>query len=131
MGYHYHTQTWPVVRFEFVGRMTAEETDQYFADADALIAGGKPYATVMDGTDMLVPEAEFVRRQARWLHDHSRQVQQLNRGIAFVVQSTLIRGLVRAVMHFQEMPVAYEWFSHTEDAMVWAAARSASVYSRA
>ena len=124
MGYHYHTRDWPVVRFEFVGRLSADELEAYIADADALVAGGKPYATVMDGCNMLVPEAEFVRRQARWIREHTADMQRLNRGIAFVVQSTVIRGLVRAVMHFQELPVEHAWFSNVADAMAWAAERT-------
>ena len=48
-----------------------------------------------------------------------------HRGIAFVVRSTLIRGLVRAVMHFQAVPVAHEWFANVEDAMAWAAIQAA------
>jgi len=125
MGYRYHTQAWPVVHFEFIGRLSPEEITQYLADADALVAGSKPYACVMDGTQMLVPEAEFVRRQARWIREHEQDMKRVNRGIAFVVQSTVIRGLVRAVMHFQELPVSYAWFSKLDDALVWAAARAA------
>jgi hypothetical protein len=124
MGYHYHTQDWPVVRFEFIGRLSADEIAAYIADADALVAGGRPYATVMDGSHMLLPEAEFVRRQARWIREHGADMQRLNRGIAFVAQSTVIRGLVRAVMHFQEMPVPYAWFSNLAEAMVWAQERA-------
>lgn len=125
MGYRYHTQGWPVVCFEFLGRLSKEDLARYFSDADALVAGGKPYATIMDGSNMLMPEAEFVRRQVRWIQEHEQDMRRLNRGIAFVVQSTVIRGLVRAVMHFQTMPVTYAWFSKLEEATVWAAARAA------
>lgn len=124
MGYRFNTESWPVVQFEFIGRLTSDEIDQYFADADALIVGDKPYACVMDGTHMLVPEAEFVRRQATWIRDHTAGMRRVNRGIAFVVRSTLIRGLVRAVMHFQDLPVSHEWFASLDEAMVWAGARA-------
>lgn len=126
MPYRYHTDAWPVVRFEFIGRLSAEEITQYLADSDALIAGGKPFATVMDGSGMLLPEAEFVRKQAGWVRDHVEDMQRLNCGIAFVVRSTLIRGVVRAVMHFQEIPVPHAWFATLEDAMAWAASQTAN-----
>src|SRR5215510_11346102 len=124
MGYRYNTQAWPVVHFEFIGRLSADEIDQYLADANALVAGDQPYATVMDGTHMLMPEAEFVRKQSIWIRDHTADMRRLNRGIAFVARSTLVRGLVRAVMHFQDMPVSYEWFASLDEAMTWAAARA-------
>jgi hypothetical protein len=124
MGYLYHAQRWPVVRFEFRGRLTADDMAAYIADSDALIAGGKPFANVMDGTNMLVPEIEFVRQQARWIRDNAEGMRRLNRGIAFVAPSTVIRGLVRAVMHFQALPVEYAWFANADEAMEWAGTRA-------
>jgi hypothetical protein len=126
MGYSFHTQAWPVVRFEFTGRLSADEITQYLADSDALVAGVKQYAIVMDGTRMQLPEAEFVRKQSLWIREHTEGMQRLNRGIAFVSRSTVIRGLVRAVMHFQSIPVPYEWFATLEEATTWAAAQTAS-----
>ena len=126
MGYRHHTDAWPVVRFEFIERLSSEDIAQYMADSDALVAGGKPFANVMDGSNMLLPEAEFVRRQAAWVRDHVEDMRRLNRGIAFVVRSTLIRGVVRAVMHFQAIPVPHEWFANLEDAMAWAANQAAN-----
>lgn len=126
MGYCYHTDAWPVVRFEFIGRLTADEINQYLADSDSLIAAGKPFASVMDGSNMLLPEAEYVRKQAIWVRDHVEDMRRLNSGIAFVVRSTLVRGVVRAVMHFQEIPVPHDWFANVDEAMAWAATQAAN-----
>lgn len=125
MGYRLHTDDWPVVRYEFIGRVSADELDQYFAHANALVTGGKPYACVMDATDMLLPDADLVRKQVAWLREHDEAMRRTVRGIALVVESTMIRGLVRAVMHFQDVPVPLEWFATLKEAMPWAAARAA------
>ena len=127
MGYRYHAEAWPVVRFEFIGRLSSDDIVQYMTDSDALVALGKPYANVMDGTSMLVPEAEYVRKQAIWIREHAEDMQRLNRGIAFVARSTLVRGIVRAVMHFQSIPVPYEWFANVDEAMAWAAKQTADI----
>ena len=126
MGYRFDTQAWPVVCFEFFGRLSADELTQYFADSDALMKRAEPYAAVMDASDMLVPEVEIVRKQALWLRENGAKLASVNRGIALVIRSSVIRGLVRAVIHFQEIPVAYEWFSDRDEAMSWASARATS-----
>jgi hypothetical protein len=126
MGYRFDTHSWPVVCFEFVGRLSADELKKYFADSDALMSGS-PFAVVVDCSHMLVPEVEFVRKQANWLREHSAEMTRVTRGVALVVHSTLIRGLIRAVLHFQDIPVAYEWFADRDHAMTWASARTKSM----
>jgi hypothetical protein len=123
MGYEFDTSAWPVVHIRFVGRLTSEESAQYFRDSDALVQGGRRYATVMDGRTMLTPEVDFVRRQAQWITDHIGAMQRLNCGIAFVAESALVRGLVRAVIHFQPMPVENRVFSEIGAASRWALAQ--------
>ena len=124
MGYALDSSGWPIVQFKFIGRLTQLETDRYFADGDALVTGRRPYVCIMDGTVMLTPDVDFVRRQARWIHEHRQEMLQVNRGIAFVMPSALVRGLVRAVMHFQEMPVPHASFADLESALAWGQKRA-------
>lgn len=124
MGYQYDTSAWPVVQFRFVGRMDVDDTNRYFEDADAIIQGHRRYVCLMDGSTMLVPEVEFVRRQAIWLREHRERMRAVNLGIAFVASSALIRGLVRAVLHLQPLAVPYESFADLESGMAWARTRA-------
>lgn len=124
--YEYDESAWPVVQFRFIGRLELPDIDRYFADGDAVVAGARSYACVMDGTAMLLPEVDFVRRQARWIREHQPQMRRVNRGVAFVTQSALIRGLVRAILHLQPLPVPYASFGDVEEAMAWAHVRAAS-----
>jgi len=123
MGYTLDTQMWPIVHFKFIGHMTAAETDRYFNDSDAIVNGGRSYVCVMDGTEMLIPSVEFVRRQADWIRANREAMRRVNRGIVFVMTSAVIRGLVRAVMRFERMPVDYIACSKLEEGIAWARTR--------
>lgn len=124
MGYQYDTSAWPVVQFRFIGRLDVNDSNRYFDDANAVIRSHRRYACVMDGSTMLLPEVEFVRRQALWLREHREQIRAVNVGIAFVASSALIRGLVRAVLHLQPLSVPYASFSELERGVAWARTRT-------
>jgi hypothetical protein len=130
VGYELDASGWPIAHFKFIGRLDDAEIERYFHDSDSLVAGSREYACVMDGTSMLVPEAEFVKRQALWIREHSDGMRRLNHGIAFVMPSALIRGLVRAVMYFQAIPVPYDMFNESGSALAWARERAADIARR-
>ena len=46
--------------------------------------------------------------------------------MGYCYHNRLGRGLVRALMHLQSMPVPYEWFASVDAAMAWAAAKVAN-----
>jgi hypothetical protein len=122
--YEFDPSGWPVLIFRFLGRLNTADGERYFCDSNALIAGDRSYVCVMDGSTMLVPEAEFVRRQAVWIRNNRVAMQRLNQGIAFVTPSALIRGLVGAIIYFQEMPVPHRLFGTVDEATVWAQGRA-------
>ena len=122
MGYEYDDTEWPIVQFKFVGRLSSSELETYFRDADALVNGQRVYACVMNGVDMLLPEVEFVRRQAQWIERNAQAMRRVNRGIAMVTSSPVIRGLLRAVFHLQQLPVPSATFSEVAEGFAWARA---------
>lgn len=130
MGYELDATNWPILHFKFAGRLDQAEADRYFADGTALVTGGKPYVCVMDGTDMLTPQVEFVRRQAKWMDEHRVNMQQVNLGVAFILPSALIRGLVRAIVHYQDLPVPHVSFPDSASAWQWAERRASSINNR-
>lgn len=119
MGYEFDRSEWPVVRFRFIGRMSSEDISRYLVDSTEIVNGSERYACIMDGTTMLVPEVEFVRRQARWMEEHREAMRRVNVGVALVAPSPLVRGLVRAVLYFQKIPVPSVVFDGLEDARHW------------
>jgi hypothetical protein len=123
VAYELDRSEWPAVQFRFIGRLTAEEMQRYIADSEALLANGVPFACVMDGTRMLTPEIEFVRRQSQWIRENQVRMRRYNQGIAFVMPSALVRGLVRAVIYFQSMPVQHASFTTLEEGVAWAKQR--------
>jgi hypothetical protein len=124
MGYEFDTEAWPIVQFRFIGRLEPSDIERYFRDADEIVHGNRSYACVMDGLTMLIPEVEFVRRQAQWIRANDADMRRVNRGIAFIATSAVVRGLVRAVLHLSPIPVPYEVFSELGDGMAWARTRA-------
>ena len=123
VGYAYDDKAWPIVTFTFTDRLTAAEMVAYFRDSDALIAGGRRYALVFDALAALTPESAFVRRQAKWTRDNFAAMEQLNAGMAFVINRPVIRGVLRAVLHFQSLPVPYGVHDTMESGTSWARAQ--------
>lgn len=123
MGYELDKSEWPVAQFRFLGRLEPADVERYFQDSDTIVSGTSRYACVMDGRAMLVPEVEFVKRQGLWITAHADSMRRVNCGIAFVTTSALVRGLVRAVMHFTAMPVEHASFSDLNEAKLWARSR--------
>jgi hypothetical protein len=124
LGYTYDESSWPVVQFRFTGRLDAIESVRYFRDADALLLAPPGFTCVMDGVAMQMPEVELVRQQAKWLKTNSAQVRRINRGFAFVAPSAVIRGMVRAVLHIQPLPVPHAVFTDLDEGMAWAEDRA-------
>jgi hypothetical protein len=124
MAYEYDISAWPVVQFKFVGRLDEADIERYFRDGDAIVRGDRSYACVMDGLAMLIPEVDFVRRQSQWIKRNEEDMRRVNRGIAFVATSAVVRGLVRAVLHLSPLPVPHAVFSELSEAMQWARQRA-------
>jgi hypothetical protein len=51
-------------------------------------------------------------------------VRQVNRGFAFVAPSAMIRGMVRAVLYIQPLPVPYAVFTELDEGIAWARERA-------
>lgn len=124
MGYVYDDRAWPVVQFRFSGRLTALENDRYFCDSDALLQAAPGFTCVLDGVAMQMPEVELVRQQANWIRTNRAAIRRVSRGFAIVAPSAVLRGMVRAVLHIQPLPVAHAVFAELEEGMAWARERA-------
>ena len=104
-------------------RLSVAEVDCYFRDCDALVGQDKPYAAVFDCTGMLLPDAHQLRRQVQWIRENFKRVVVLNQGVAFVMPNLITRSILRAINHFEPIPIPYEVFPEVEPARKWAAER--------
>lgn len=123
----YDVGAWPVVHFRFKGRPSAAETDQYFRDSDKLLSAAPGFACVLDGVDMQMPEVDLVRRQATWIRANRETIRVVCRGFAIVAPSAVLRGMVRAVLHLQPLPVPHAVFSELDAGIDWAESRTTIV----
>ena len=123
MGYSLSEAAWPLVKLRFSARLTPAEADAYWADMGDLLARAEPHVLLVNATDMLMPEASFIRQQLRWTDEHRNAIVSHIRGVAFVLPSAIGRGVLRALQHFQPLPVAHQVFGSEEQALAWALSR--------
>lgn len=115
--YHFSDAEWPLVQFQLVGDAS---DPAYFEDSDALIRRGVPYVSVIDATYMKLAAPSALRQQIAWIRENMGELKRLNRALALVLPNPMVRGLLNAVLHFQEIPVPYEVFQDLPTAKAWA-----------
>jgi hypothetical protein len=108
-----------VAMFELGGPLGPDEFSAYLRQLDVSIAGGRPFAMVVDGSH---PALELATQpNKRWQLTRAAAIGQLHRGIAFVT-GTMTRERVQALYALQPPGVPYAFFSDRDEAIEWARA---------
>lgn len=110
---------WPLVVFTFSGRVTAGEHDDYFARHEHLLAAEKPYVGLVLVHDLMPWEGAAIRREVVWMRENKHRVRRLCRGMALVLPSLWLKGLLRAVVWLEPIPHPHIVCATVEEAMVW------------
>lgn len=116
----FEEQERPLVVIRFVGAPTDAEFEAYLAGYDRLLEGNDVYALMLvTAPDAPVTRARHARRQAQWMAANVRRIRARVVSIAFVLQSPLMRGVLRAVLAIQPIVVEYAVFRAEDDAALW------------
>lgn len=110
---------WPLVAFTFGGEVTARELDAYLAAADRMLATGEQYIGIVYARDVRPWDSALVRRQADWMKANEPGLRRASLGVALVLPSLMLRGLLRAVLWLQPMPQPHVVCASTAEAMTW------------
>lgn len=109
-----------------VGQPTDEDFKAYLADFDAVLNRGLPYASIMiTKPHTPMTKARHARMQASWLATNEQRIRDLCAGAAFVLPSPVMRGVLRAILKMQGLPVPYKVFREEEEGIRWALERLA------
>ena len=73
-----------------------------------------------------MPTGRQARLQANWMRDNEAQIRQRTLGIAFVISSPAVRGVLKAILALQSMPAPYRVESTAADAEAWLRERLAA-----
>lgn len=110
----------PLVVVRFVGGPSDEEFEAYLSRFDAMMADEQVYAIMfVTAPDAPMTRARHARRQAQWMAANVRNIRRHVVSIAFVLQSPLMRGVLRAVLAMQPVAVEYAVFRSEDDAIAW------------
>lgn len=127
-GVDIDTTGWPLV----IARMNDEQSDAEFQSVLDVYTGfldrGEPYGLVLvTSPDRPMIKPSQARLQVQWIRDNEARLSRLCLGVAFVLQSPLMRGALRAILAMQSLPSPHRVLPTEADAVAWVRNRLRSV----
>ena len=109
---------YPLVFIKFTGEPTRDEFRAYLERLSQLLKRPGYRALVLESSY----RANAIQRQlqAEWIKQNLETVKLKTAGMAFVIQSTLVRGALTAIFWIQPLPVPYVIVATREQAEAWA-----------
>jgi len=114
---------WPLAVFTFGGQVTAEELEAYLKASERMLKRNEQYIGLVLTEKMSPLELPLMRRQAAWIKEHHAQLRDQSLGVALVIPSAMLRGVLKAILWLQPMPQPHSVTSTTEEALAWIRAR--------
>lgn len=105
-GVVFDTSAYPFVRIRF-GRFGDMEFDGFLAEMEELIKRPAPRVLLVDTTYSSIPTQAQRRRLTQWFSLHRARLKGEVTGIAFVVPSAVMRGVLTAMFWIQPFPAPY------------------------
>lgn len=110
---------WPLVVFTFGGHITAEELENYLKASERMLARNEKYIGLVLTERMAPLELPLMRRQAAWIKQHHASLREQSLGVALVISSPMLRGVLKAILWLQPMPQPHTVCSTAEEALAW------------
>jgi hypothetical protein len=115
---------WPLRVVRFLGVPTRPQIEAHLARMTAVLERGERHAVIYDTRGMTgVGPSEHRHLPAAWMKKHDARLRELALGVAFVIQSPVVRLAVSLVMHLRPMPSPYVVTATPGEAVAWAANR--------
>ena len=121
MPYALDDQHEPLISMHLHGWLSDAELDRVRADLDERVTRGQPFIVLLDCTGLRVPELSQVRQLANSFAVHADSPSQ--RGVAFVINTPMLRGTLRAIVQTQSAGVPMTVVDSVAAARHWAAAQ--------
>ena len=121
--------TQPVAFVRFEGRATDDEFGDYLRAQNRMMQGRldrhEQCVLVLDAIDSGGAPPSQRKMQAEWLKANEHTIQQCSLGMAFVIRSPIVRGVMTAVLWLSRLPVPHKVTATVADAKTWAEQRLA------
>ncbi|SMG20762.1 SpoIIAA-like [Marivirga sericea] len=110
----------PIVTVSFTGEKSTDENFQLYLDeVESCYDDRKTIAIIFDASKATIPKLSHQKKQASWLNQHWKLMQNYCLGTAYVIPSTAIRAVLKMIFSFQNQPVPYKIVSKMEEAHDW------------
>jgi hypothetical protein len=109
----------PLVVVTSTGESSNEDYDAYLERLTALVRRRQRYAIVFDARRSARPTPRQRQKQADWMQANSSAIRSYNVGIAFVIDSAIVRGALTAILWLQETPSPHKVFASLDGAEQW------------
>ncbi len=114
----------PIVVVTFVGLATDAEFQDYLTRMEKMILSRRETnCTILDATRAGNTPPVQRRMQADWLKRNEDLLRQYSAGTAFVIDSSLVRGLLTAILWMSPMATPHTIVASLDEAESWAAAQ--------
>ncbi len=111
---------WPLMWVRFMGAPTDEEFQGYLDTYDTILLRGQRYVILLStDPDMPMTKPRHAKMQAAWLKERAPELTRLCMGCAFSLPAPVARGVLRAILGIQRLPMPYEVFRDDASAIAW------------
>ena len=111
----------PLITIRFTGHAATDESfQQYLDDLESLYDAQQPISLIFNAEKAVLPKFKHQQKQAQWLKDKEALMRAYWRGTAYVIQSTVIRWVLKAIFALQAQPVPYAIVDTQQAAETWA-----------
>lgn len=111
---------WPIVTLRIRGSISGEEEDRFIGASVAFPDRRERYVAVIDLLEAKTPSGRFVREQAAAMGKRDEALATYCAGMAFVIDSAMLRGGLRAIFHFHRPSSPHVVVMTVEEAYRWA-----------
>jgi len=110
---------WPLVVFRFSGEVSLPELNEYLERQDELLSRKQMMGSIVLTDNLRMWEAAVLRRQAEWIKQHLEALRRYSIGVGLIIQSPVVRGMLKAVLWIQPMPQPHLVCATVEEALTW------------
>ena len=122
MPYTLDKSRWPTATLTIVDSVTPDEEDAIAENSSGLALEGESYAVIVNLLRAGTPTPRFIRVQAAAQREHFQDIAEHCAGIAFVINSPMLRGALRAILYMQSLPCPQTVVKTVEEAEAWTSA---------
>lgn len=122
-SYSVDEREFPLVRVHYYDLLPDPEFDRQLADLNRILDREQPHALVIVTHHQRMMPLSQVRKQASNMLESAEKARRWVRGIALVIPSPVIRGVLKVTLSIAPMPCPYAVFDHEDEGVRWARAR--------